>query len=197
MGNLGCTSHGATMVIPAPGFDPEVTLQAVAAERCTGLYGVPTMFIAMQNHPSSPSTTSPPAHGDHGRLDLPRRGDEALRQRHAHGGGVDRLRDDGDLARLDPDPGRRRPGPSYRHHRAGPPARRDQDRRPRERRARRARDDGGVLHPRLLGDARLLAGRGRRRPGRPSTTRAGCTPATWPRCGRTATASSWAASRTW
>jgi fatty-acyl-CoA synthase len=52
MGNLGCTSHGSAMVIPAPGFDPEVTLRTVAEERCTGLYGVPTMFIAMQNHAS-------------------------------------------------------------------------------------------------------------------------------------------------
>ena len=52
MGNLGCTSHGATMVIPAPAFDPEATLRCVAEERCTGLYGVPTMFIAMQNHPT-------------------------------------------------------------------------------------------------------------------------------------------------
>jgi fatty-acyl-CoA synthase len=52
MGNLGCTTHGATMVIPAPGFDPEITLRATAEERCTGLYGVPTMFIAMQNDPS-------------------------------------------------------------------------------------------------------------------------------------------------
>ena len=52
MGNLGCTSHGATMVIPAPGFDPEITLRTIAAERCTGVYGVPTMFIAMQNHPT-------------------------------------------------------------------------------------------------------------------------------------------------
>jgi fatty-acyl-CoA synthase len=51
MGNLGCTSHGATMVIPAPGFDPGVTLRAIEEERCTGVYGVPTMFIAMQNHP--------------------------------------------------------------------------------------------------------------------------------------------------
>ena len=50
MGNLGCTSHGTTMVIPAPGFDPGLTLKAVEQERCTGLYGVPTMFIAMQNH---------------------------------------------------------------------------------------------------------------------------------------------------
>lgn len=52
MGNLGCTTHGTTMVIPAPGFDPEVTLRTIAAERCTGVYGVPTMFIAMQSHPS-------------------------------------------------------------------------------------------------------------------------------------------------
>jgi fatty-acyl-CoA synthase len=52
MGNLGCTTHGATMVIPAPGFDPETTLRCVAEEKCTALYGVPTMFIAMQNDPS-------------------------------------------------------------------------------------------------------------------------------------------------
>ncbi|MFA6576425.1 MAG: AMP-binding protein [Nocardioides sp.] len=52
MANLGCTSHGATMVIPAPGFDPEVTLRTIAEERCTGVYGVPTMFIAMQHHPT-------------------------------------------------------------------------------------------------------------------------------------------------
>ncbi len=54
MANLGCTSHGTTMVIPAPGFDPEITLRTIAEERCTGVYGVPTMFIAMQNHPSFP-----------------------------------------------------------------------------------------------------------------------------------------------
>ena len=46
MGNLAATSHGACMVIPAPGFEPAATLQAVQAERCTSLYGVPTMFIA-------------------------------------------------------------------------------------------------------------------------------------------------------
>ena len=57
MGNLGCTSHGAMMVIPAPGFDPSLTLKAIAEERCTDVYGVPTMFIAMQNAPTSPSTT--------------------------------------------------------------------------------------------------------------------------------------------
>jgi fatty-acyl-CoA synthase len=46
MGNLGATSHGACIVIPAPGFEPAATLRAVAQERCTSLYGVPTMFIA-------------------------------------------------------------------------------------------------------------------------------------------------------
>ncbi|UXA04720.1 AMP-binding protein [Mycobacterium sp. SMC-2] len=51
MGNLGCTTHGATMVIPAAGFDPAATLEAVEKERCAGLYGVPTMFIAMLGQP--------------------------------------------------------------------------------------------------------------------------------------------------
>jgi fatty-acyl-CoA synthase len=46
MGNLAATSHGAAMIIPAPVFDPVATLQAVQSERCTSLYGVPTMFIA-------------------------------------------------------------------------------------------------------------------------------------------------------
>jgi fatty-acyl-CoA synthase len=46
LGNLACTTHGACIVIPAPGFDPAMTLAAVQAEKCTSLYGVPTMFIA-------------------------------------------------------------------------------------------------------------------------------------------------------
>ena len=46
LGNLGATTHGACLVYPAPGFDPKATLAAVAEERCTSLYGVPTMFIA-------------------------------------------------------------------------------------------------------------------------------------------------------
>ncbi|WP_426565644.1 AMP-binding protein [Angustibacter sp. McL0619] len=46
MGNLAATSHGACMVIPAPSFDAAATLQAVQEEKCTSLYGVPTMFIA-------------------------------------------------------------------------------------------------------------------------------------------------------
>ncbi|WP_347352419.1 AMP-binding protein [Intrasporangium sp.] len=51
MGNLACTSIGACMVIPAPGFDPAITLQTVQDERITSLYGVPTMFIAEWNLP--------------------------------------------------------------------------------------------------------------------------------------------------
>jgi fatty-acyl-CoA synthase len=51
MGNLGATTHGAAMVIPAPAFEPEATLSACAQERCTSLYGVPTMFIAQLDHP--------------------------------------------------------------------------------------------------------------------------------------------------
>ena len=54
MGNLAATSHGACVVIPAPTFEPEATLEAVQAERCTSLYGVPTMFIAQLEHPRFP-----------------------------------------------------------------------------------------------------------------------------------------------
>jgi fatty-acyl-CoA synthase len=46
LGNLACTTHGAAMVVPAPAFEPSATLQTVQDERCTSLYGVPTMFIA-------------------------------------------------------------------------------------------------------------------------------------------------------
>ncbi|MER7072621.1 AMP-binding protein [Terrabacter sp. NPDC000476] len=51
MGNLACTTHGACMVIPAPGFDPAATLRATQDEKVTSLYGVPTMFIAEWNLP--------------------------------------------------------------------------------------------------------------------------------------------------
>ena len=47
IGNIACTSHGATMVIPNDSFEPTKTLQVVEKEKCTSLYGVPTMFIAM------------------------------------------------------------------------------------------------------------------------------------------------------
>jgi fatty-acyl-CoA synthase len=51
LANLACVSHGATMVLPAPHFSPIHTLEAVEAERCTALHGVPTMFVAELNHP--------------------------------------------------------------------------------------------------------------------------------------------------
>src|SRR5262249_21173557 len=51
MGTLMCATYGAAMVIPAESFDPLAALQAIQAERCTGLYGVPTMFLAELHHP--------------------------------------------------------------------------------------------------------------------------------------------------
>jgi fatty-acyl-CoA synthase len=51
LGNLACVTHGACMVIPGEGFDPLAVLQTVSEERCTGLHGVPTMFIAVLDHP--------------------------------------------------------------------------------------------------------------------------------------------------
>jgi len=51
IGNLGCLTHGAAMVYSSEGFDPLATLETIEAERCTALYGVPTMFIAQLDHP--------------------------------------------------------------------------------------------------------------------------------------------------
>ena len=51
LGNLACVTHRSCMVIPGEGFEPEAVLNAVQEERCTGLHGVPTMFIAVLNHP--------------------------------------------------------------------------------------------------------------------------------------------------
>jgi fatty-acyl-CoA synthase len=54
LGNLACLTHGATIVYPNDAFDPLLTLQTVQDEACTGLHGVPTMFIAMLDHPRFP-----------------------------------------------------------------------------------------------------------------------------------------------
>ncbi|GLZ86568.1 AMP-binding protein [Metapseudomonas resinovorans] len=51
MGNLGCVTHGSTMIYPGDAFDPLTTLRAVSEEKATALYGVPTMFIAELDHP--------------------------------------------------------------------------------------------------------------------------------------------------
>jgi fatty-acyl-CoA synthase len=52
LGNLACVTHGAAMVFPGESFDPKAVLETVQAERCTGLHGVPTMFIAVLDHPA-------------------------------------------------------------------------------------------------------------------------------------------------
>jgi fatty-acyl-CoA synthase len=54
LGNLACTSHGSCMVIPAEAFDPVATMECVQAERCTSLYGTPTMFIGELDNPRLP-----------------------------------------------------------------------------------------------------------------------------------------------
>jgi fatty-acyl-CoA synthase len=51
LGNLACVTHGATMVFPGESFEPKAVLETVQAERCTGLHGVPTMFITLLDHP--------------------------------------------------------------------------------------------------------------------------------------------------
>ena len=51
IGNLGCVASGATMVYPAPSFEPKATLAAIQDESCTSIYGVPTMFIGQLDHP--------------------------------------------------------------------------------------------------------------------------------------------------
>ena len=51
LGTLACTTHGSAIILPGPGFNPEEVLTAVQGERCTSLYGVPTMFIAELAHP--------------------------------------------------------------------------------------------------------------------------------------------------
>ena len=58
LGNIACITHGAAMIYPSEGFDPLAVLETIEAERCTGAYGVPTMFIAELDHP------------DFGRFDL-------------------------------------------------------------------------------------------------------------------------------
>ena len=86
LGNLACVTHGATMVIPAPAFDRGADARGRRKrERCTSLYGVPTMFIAELALPNFADLRSlDAAHRHHGRLAVPGRGDEARADRDAH-----------------------------------------------------------------------------------------------------------------
>ena len=95
------------------------------------------------------------AHRDHGRGAVPGRGHAARDRRDAHERGVHLLRDDGDLAGLDPDPPRRPPRAPRRHGRPRRPARRGPRRRSRDGPDRPGRRGGRAVHPRLLRDARL------------------------------------------
>ncbi len=144
LGNLACTTHGACIVIPAPGFDP-------AADAARGPGRAVHVAVRGADHVHRRARAArlrqlrpvDAAHRHHGRVAVPGRGDEAGRQRDAHDRGHDLLRDDRDVAGLDPDHGRRRHGAPGLDRRPGAPARRGQGHRPGDRagaapRARRA-----------------------------------------------------------
>ena len=196
MGNLGCLTHGATMVYPAEAFDPLATLKAVAEERCTALFGVPTMFIAELDHPEFDkfdlkSLRTGIMAGSPCPIEVMKR----VQSTDAHARGHHRLRHDRDLAGVDAMRDRRSGRAARLDRRPGAAAYRDQDRRCRGQ-GRAARRDRRVLHPRLLGDEGLLERRGEDR-ARRSTTAAGCIPATSRRWTPRATSTSSAGSRTW
>ena len=133
MGNLGCTTHGATIVYPSDAFDPTHVLETIEAEQCTALYGVPTMFIAELAHPEFDrfDLTSLRT-GVMAGVAVPGRGHEGGRRPHAHDRRDHLLRHDRDVAGVDPDAARRLAAPPHGHGRAGPSARRDPHRRRRD-----------------------------------------------------------------
>ena len=179
---------------PARASIRSTTLAAVAAERCTALHGVPTMFIAELDHPDFASfDLSSAAHRHHGRLAVPDRDDEARRQRDAHARGHDRLRHDRDQPGVVPERDHRSARAPRHDRRPHPAAPRGQDRR-RRRPHRAGRREGRAVHARLLGDAGLLGRPGAHARGGAAT--AGCTPATSRPSTPRATATSSAASRT-
>ncbi len=115
IGNLACLASGACVVVPAEGFEALATLEAVAGERCTSLYGVPTMFIAELEHPSfADFDLIEPSHRRHGGLALPDRDHAPGAAADAHARGHDLLRHDRDVAGLDADR-RRRSARQARH----------------------------------------------------------------------------------
>ncbi len=102
LGNLACTTHGACMVVPAEAFDPLATLEAIAAERCTSLYGVPTMFIAELAHPRfAEFDLTSLRTGIMAGSPCPVEVMKQVAVADAHARGHDLLRHDRDLARLD------------------------------------------------------------------------------------------------
>ena len=181
MGNLGCDharrDDGHPGARLRPGGDPAGRRSTSGAPRCTAC-----------RRCSSPSSTLPDfdvlrpvlaAHRDHGRLAVPGRGDEAGASTEMDMTevticyGMTETSPVSTQTRADDDLDRR-----VVHRRPGAPARRGQDRRPGDRPDRAARRAGRAVHPRLLGDARLLGRAGEDRRG-DRRRRAGCTPATW------------------
>ena len=157
MGNLGCTTHGACMVVPAPSFEPAATLEAVQAERCTSLYGVPTMFIAELDHPDFDAfDLSSLRTGIMAGSPCPVEVMRKVVDRMHMARGDHLLRHDRDLAGLDADRRRRRHGAPHGHGRPRASARGDQGRRPADRSVPAARRAGRAVHARVLRDARLL-----------------------------------------
>ena len=158
LGNLATTAHGGCVVYPAEFFDAGATLAAVDQERCTSLLGVPAMFLAELGRPDleelRPVVT---AYRHDGRLPLPSRGDEAGHEPDGDRRCDDRLRDDGDLAGLDPDTRGRLLTPAGDHRGTSTPPCRGQDRRPSHRRHGLPRDRRRAVHARVLLDAWLLA----------------------------------------
>ena len=157
MGNLGATTHGACDRHPVGRVRPRRDAAGGAGERCTVLYGVPTMFIAelaladFASFDLSSLRTGIMA-GSPCPVEVMKR---VVAEMHMAEVTIC-LRHDGDLARVDADQARRRPRAPGVDRRHGAPARRGEDRRPRERAHAAARRAGRAVHPRLLGDARLL-----------------------------------------
>ena len=187
MGNLGCVTHGATMVIPEAGFEPEAVLATVQEERCTSLYGVPTMFIAELSHPrfaeyDLSSLRTGIMAGSPCPIEVMK---QVIEQMH-----MEEVTICYGMTETSPVSTQTAAGDSLekRTQTVGrvAPAPRGQARRPRHGRHRRARRARRAVHPRLLGDGRLLERAGEDR-GRRSTSTAGCTPETSRRWTRTAT----------
>lgn len=161
MGNLASTSHGACVVIPAPGVRPEGD---AGGGRGRALHvtvrGPDDVHRGPERAGAGRARPLHPADRDHGRVAVPGRGDEAGHRPARDERGRDLLRHDGDVAGVDADPRGRLARPAGVHGRDRAAAPGDQGGRPGDGRDRPARGARRVLHPRLLGDARLLGAAG-------------------------------------
>jgi acyl-CoA synthetase (AMP-forming)/AMP-acid ligase II len=149
LGNLAIVTHGATIVIPNYSFDAAATMRAVVRERCTSLYGVPTMFIAELGLPDFADYDCATLRtGIMAGLAVSGRDHEAGAERDAHARGHDLLRHDRNVARLDADRGRRSARQAHGHGRPRPSTPRGQGRR-RAEPGRALRNARRAVHARL------------------------------------------------